>query len=281
MTLLCGIYGYEITKPIEIGDIKIIPRSTSYFEVTEWARNLDTYHLTAVVQMELFSHERLLDLEAVLSFIEHLDVIVTRPIDLESSGNLFDQFPIRLNGHVRYNGGGSVILGDAFSTNSRLDFIKAATTKLDDKDFCELTKFRSAFFKCVEVFRSPKSFLDVRYYLLFSGIESFARGTLGDSTPNASTPISKLLQSYGFDIQIENPACLPRAVSTYTHLRNALFHNSELEKEVNMNGRLVLLKLADYYSYFKLLVPLVMMKAVNFDDNHIHWDSWIDRQPFK
>jgi hypothetical protein len=106
MTLLCGIYGYEITKPIEIGDIKIIPRSTSYSEVTEWARNIDTYHLTAVAQMELFSHEKLLDLEAVLSFIEHLDVIVTRPIDLESSGNLFDQFPIRLNGHVRYNGGG-------------------------------------------------------------------------------------------------------------------------------------------------------------------------------
>ena len=37
MTLRCGIYGYEITKPIEIGDIKIILRGTRYSEVTEWA----------------------------------------------------------------------------------------------------------------------------------------------------------------------------------------------------------------------------------------------------
>ena len=223
----------------------------------------------------------LLDLEAVLSFIEHLDVIVTRPIELASSLNLFGQFPIQFNGHVRNNGGGNIIIGDAFSTSSRYDFIKAATTKLADKAFCELTKFKSSFFKCLEVFRSPKSFLDVSYYLLFSGLESFARGILGDTQSDASTPIFKLLQSYGFNIKIDNPARLPRAISTYTHLRNALFHNSELEKEVNINGSLVLLKLVDYYRYFKMLVPLVMMKAVNFDDNHINWDSWFDRQPFK
>lgn len=281
MTFISGIYGYEITKPIELGDIKIIPRSPDYSQVTKWARNLDTYHLTAVVQMELFSHERLLDLEAVLSFIEHLDVIVTKPIELERGGTLFDQFPIQLNGHVRHNGGGNIIMADAFSINSRSDFIKAATAKLEDKAFCEKTKFRSAFFKSVEVFRSVNNFLDVSYYLLFSGLESFARGILGDTESGTAIPISELLQSYGFNIRIENPTCLPRAVSTYTHLRNALFHNSELEKEVNINGRLVLLKLVDYYTYFKLLVPLVMMKAVNFDDNHINWDSWIDRQPFK
>ena len=281
MPFISGIYGYEITKPIEIDDMIIFPRSAHYSEVTEWARDLDTYNLTGVVRIEKFSQKRLLDLEAVLSFIEHLDVIVTRPFELRSNGDLFNQFPIKLNGHVRYNGGGCVILSDAFSKNSRQDFIMAAMTKLGDESFCVQTKFRTTFFKCVEVFRSPKSFLDVRYYLLFSGIESFARSTLGDNQPNASIPISKLLQSYGFNIQIENPSCLSRAVSTYTHLRNALFHNSELQKEVNINGTLVTLRLAEYYSHFQMLAPLVMMKGVNFDDDHINWDSWIDRQPFK
>jgi hypothetical protein len=101
------------------------------------------------------------------------------------------------------------------------------------------------------------------------------------SNQNSSEPICKLLVGYGFDVQIERPSDLQRAVSTYTHLRNTLFHNSEFTANINVNGTVVELKLFDYLFNISQLVALVVLKAIDFDDNHINWNSWIDRQPFK
>ena len=68
-------------------------------------------------------------------------------------------------------------------------------------------------------------------------------------------------------IKIEKPDSLARAVSTYTHLRNALFHNSALSKVINLNGKNTELKLIDFFYNIEQLVTLTIMKAVNFDDN--------------
>ena len=82
-------------------------------------------------------------------------------------------------------------------------------------------------------------------------------------------------------VRIENPNNLKKAVSTYTHLRNALFHNSQFTTTINVNGAETELKLFDYLFNISQLVVLVIMKAVEFDDGHINWNSWIDRQAFK
>jgi uncharacterized protein (DUF2344 family) len=113
-------------------------------------------------------------------------------------------------------------------------------------------------------------------------LEAYARSVLEDrESKNSSEPICKLLTNYGFDVKIENPSDLKRAVSSYTHLRNALFHNSETTAQVNMNGKNVELDIVDYLFNISQLVALVIFKAVCFDDGHINWNSWIDRQPFK
>ncbi|MFD2270572.1 hypothetical protein ACFS07_04035 [Undibacterium arcticum] len=74
---------------------------------------------------------------------------------------------------------------------------------------------------------------------------------------------------------------LHRSISTYTRLRNALFHNSEFVVKVLVGGQQIELRLFDYLFNFSQLVSLVVLKAVDFDDGHINWNSWIDRQPFK
>lgn len=94
-------------------------------------------------------------------------------------------------------------------------------------------------------------------------------------------PISKFLKSLGFNVKQHAPNDLTRSISTYTNLRNALFHNSQTKIEIDYNGEKVELDLNDYFSYFKRLVPLVIIKYIGFDDEHIRWESWIDRQPFK
>ena len=70
-------------------------------------------------------------------------------------------------------------------------------------------------------------------------------------------------------------------MSTYMHLRNALFHDGAREKVVNVNGATVTLEMARYLFNFEQLVALAILKAIKFDDGHIDWDSWIDRMPFK
>jgi hypothetical protein len=283
MTYLCGIYGYQITKKIEIEGFKIVPLTEDLGKAKLLARDEHSYNLTAILEGdELLSDNFLFNLEAVLSFIEHIDVLITSPIE-STSENLFSQFNQKI-AHHRKNGSGAVIGEDTVFGNSREIFIQKAMNKLQDTLFCERTKFNTLFFKCVEAFRST-SFQEVQYFLLFSGLESFAREIASDESirgnKNASVPICELLRSHDFDVACDRPQDLKRAVSSYTHIRNALFHNSEFEIKVKINSKEEIFALRDYFLNFKLLVPLVILKIVDFDDGHINWNSWIDWQPFK
>jgi len=101
------------------------------------------------------------------------------------------------------------------------------------------------------------------------------------NSSQAAEPISKLLKKYGFNVEINRPNDLVRAVSTYAMLRNALFHRGAFIADTNINGIFVKLSLLDYLFNFTRLTNLVVLKAIEFDDGHINWDSWVDRQPFQ
>lgn len=281
MTEYCGIYGFEITRPIIGSGFRIEPRTTDWQQSQRWAREDIAYHLTAVVSGPSVKDDFLFDLEAVLSFVEHLDVIVTSPRSIDAE-DAFCAFEPIITAHRRSSGGGAALPSDNFFHRARGDFVVACLGKLADEEFCSDTQFRALFFKKVEAFRQRRPFLEVSYFLLYSGLESYARAVLNDRmTRNSSVPICRLLQRLGFDVTEERPSDLPRAISTYTHLRNALFHNSELNARINLNGTIVEIKLTDYFFHLLQLATLVIFKAVEFDDGHINWNSWIDRQPFK
>lgn len=57
----------------------------------------------------------------------------------------------------------------------------ACLVKLSDEDFAQ-PQFRALFFKKVETFRQRRPFLEVSYFLLYSGLESYARAVLNDRT---------------------------------------------------------------------------------------------------
>lgn len=281
VTVLCGIYGYQITRPIDLPGLRIEPRTRDYKQAKQWARDSNTYQLTAVLKGASISDSLLFNLEAVLSFVERLDVLISSPIEL-TEADPFAQLPPSITTHQRNSGGGAVIGEDTFFHSSRSMFISKALDRLLDKAFCEQTQFNVLFFKYVETFRQRRPFIEVTYFLLYSALESYARSVTNDrSSRNSSVPVCSVLTGHGFDVQIERPHDLKRAVSTYTHLRNALFHNNEFTAIVNVNGTLVELRLFDYLFNISQLVALVVLKAIDFDDGHINWNSWIDQQPFK
>lgn len=281
MNVVCGIYGYQITRPIDLPGLMIEPHTSDHQQAEGWARDPDSYQLTAVLKGASITDDLLFNLEAILSFIEHLDVLITSPEELIND-DPFVQFSPSINMHRLNNGGGRVIGVDTFFPTSRSQFISNALERLQDKQFCEATQFNVLFFKCVETIRQHRPFVDVSYFFLFSGLESYARSVTNIRTPKStSEAICKLLTSYGFDIQCDKPDDLLRAVSTYTHLRNALFHNSSVTTTVNINGKNVELKLFDYMPHFSQLVALVILKAVEFDDGDINWNSWVSMQRYK
>jgi hypothetical protein len=281
VTQYCGIYGYEITRPIDGPGFRIEPRTSNHLQASQWARDLNAYQLTAVIAGPSMTDDLLFDMEAILSFVEHLDVIITSPRTVED-GDVFAEFEPTISTHRRSNGGGAALPSDCFFRDARADFVRACMVKLSDKRFCESTQFRELFFKKAETFRQRRPFLEVTYFLLYSGLETYARAVLNDrDTRNSSEPICKLLNRLGFDVSVERPSDLRRAVSTYTHLRNSLFHNSRFETRINVNGVQVEIRIVDYLFPLLQLVTLVVLKAVEFDDGHINWNSWIDRQPFK
>ena len=283
MRLLAAIYGYEITRPICINGLSIKPISEDPEVANRLARDLNAYRLTATVTGEALPEDLRLNLEGVLSFIEHLDVIMFPAWQFTEDGEPdVSHLPTTLGMQRRNSGGGTVVGRDVLFSTSREKFISLAVKKLNDNFFCDSTKFKSLFFKCIETFRQRSPFLEITYFLLYSGLESFARATQNDNTSrNSSTPIFNLLMSYGFDVHLENPTDLPRAISTYTHIRNALFHNGEFQKIVRLNESQVELKAVDYLFNLSMLVSLTILKVVGFDDGHINWDAWIDRQLFK
>lgn len=285
MTQIAAIYGFEFTREFTVAGLRFLPVEPGHQAAKELARDLNSYQLTGIISGERIDREAIYELAGVLSFIEHLDVIILGPVsgsenDTDPAG-LFDR---KIATHKRHNGGGAVIGRDAFSAwkESRQKFIELALSRLRDQEFCEQTRFRSLMFKCVETFRQRQPFLEITYFLLISGLEAFCRACQNDyQSKNAAVPITRQLQSYGFNVFQDNPSELSRSVSTYLHIRNALFHQGDFAATVNINNGMVELNCSKHLFNLSMLCSLTVMKAVGFDDGHTNWDCWIDRQLHK
>ena len=110
MAVVCGVYGYQITRSFEVFDLTIEPRTTQYQQAKEWALDSDCYNLTAVIKADSASDDLLFNLAGLLSFIEHLDVLLAGPVPA-TGADPFQQFPERV-ATKRHRGGGAIIGDD-------------------------------------------------------------------------------------------------------------------------------------------------------------------------
>jgi hypothetical protein len=281
MPQVAALYGFEFTTPFSAGGLEFRPLHGKVSTAKALARDVSKYNLTGTVSAPKLSREQLFRLEAVLSFIEHLEVTVSEPLnDAAATGNPEDFFEMHVFTPYRHNGGGAVLGSDAFGAwrDSRSTFIELALKHLADAEYCQRTRFNSLLFKSVETFRQRRPFLEISWFLLISGLEAFSRGTLADYTSSAAVPITSVLKNFGFSVYQDSPANLPRSVSTYLHIRNALFHQGDYSATVKMNDSEVTLDCQQYFFNLQMLTSLTVMKAIGFDDGHTNWDCWIDRQ---
>lgn len=281
MPLISAIYGFQITKAFTVCGLQFLPAIQTLPEAGSAARDQTQYNLTAVVMAESFPGDVLFRLEAVLSFIEHLDVVITEPQQL-THGDPLNQFDKTLRLSRRNSGGGAIIGNDTFFPASRPRFIELALTRLADTAHCEATGYRTLFFKVTEAFRQRRPLIEVSYFLMFSGLETYVRKTLNDfDSRDVAQLLARRLRAMGFNIYNFSQSQAERSTDTYARLRNALFHNSAFEATRNSAGTTTTYQLTNFFGQFSILMSLLVVKATDFDDGHLNWDAWIDRQLLK
>jgi len=281
-----GIYGYEITRAIQVGPFLLYPRASSSTEAQTLAADGQRFNLTAIGEIiGTYDPQALFDLSGAFTFCQQQWVEVTRPVEKPGDttpdqmlGEIAPQLDLP---HERPTVG-PLLMRDSFSENSRRDFLDICLRKLSDSAFEAMTGFRGAFFRSVESWRLPRPFLDVTYYMDFSALEILARTSASDfSSRSIAEMAAPFLQKHGFDIQQDNLRSRERGVQTYAHLRNALFHKGTFVKTFPENGEMITLNLSIYESYLRRLVPDVLLRVLGYDDDHINWSRWLDRQPFQ
>lgn len=281
MPLICAIYGFQITNAFTVCGLQFVPAIQTLREAALAARDKTQYNLTAVVIADSFPGDVLFRLEAVLSFIEHLDVLITEPQQL-THGDPLNQFDKTLRLSRRNSGGGAIIGNDSVFPSSRPKFIELALIRLADAAHCEATGYRTLFFKVTETFRQRRPFVEVSYFLMFSGLETYVRKTLNDfHSRDVAKLLAQRLRAMGFNVDNFNQSQPERSTDTYARLRNALFHNSAFDATKNNGGITTTYQLNDFFGQFSILMSLVVVKATDFDDGHLNWDAWIDRQLLK
>lgn len=279
------IYGYEFTRPFEAAGLTFTPVEHHHPTAHRLARDLSRHHLMGTVSGATLDREDCFKLSAVLSFIEHLDVVVGDPLDDADADTLkFPErhFPLALSAKPRHNGGGAVIASDVVFRESRPQFIGLMLAAVNDTSPQPGKGRALLLYKSAETFRQRQPFMEITYFLLVSALESYCRHVENDFTSrNAAEPMVRALRKLGFDVEQDNPARPRRSITNYLHLRNALFHRGRFEHAVNVNGSTIVLKCADYLFQLSMLVSLTLLKAVGFDDQHTNWDAWIDRHLLK
>ncbi len=268
---------------IQLPQLSIHPVETGYTEARDLATDTDRFNLTGVVELNAADADLLFDLTAALTFCQQQWVILANGIEREPGqalAQLIGGYPSRLDVPFSRPTQGAQVMSDSFEPASRRMFLEQCLARLSDHQFDHDTQFRSAFFRCVESWRLLQPFVDLTYYLDFGALEILARTAQQDFRAQVAPPITAFLQGLGFGVSQDNPGDRVRAVQTYVHLRNALFHNGRFEKTFNENGNDVTIQLNDYEGYLRRLVPDVLLKVMGFDDSHINWERWLDRQPF-
>lgn len=281
MTEFYVVYGYEIITKYNLPDMKLHPTYDDFSTLKKELQSTVDAPATAIIETNNIDRKSLWHLEMILSFIDGRTVKICGPLDVKGINDAVSQCKGERLEYDRPAGGGKIILSDSFSSSSRPTFIELAVNSLSDETSLTHSEFGQLFHKAVLCFAGGCSvYIDVQFYLLFSGLEALARKSTNNFVSSQTgKAISDFISGHGFDFEQQRDDDLYRGSLTYTSLRNACFHNGVLEAAYKPTAQV--LKLTHYKAQFERLVGLLILKQIGFDDGHINWNSWLDRMPFK
>lgn len=296
-----GIYGFDFSTRSQVRDLELIPLYT-YPECQDRGHDERQFLLTGYGRLPLDTEmrhvtsytETIRRLTDGMTFCQQQYVLLTRLIRV-SAGDTIDamiqsqRLATRLLTLQSRHTSGAAIGSDTFFPQSRIDFLERFLNHLDQSSGLtyELTDeitdptakgtaertlaLTAALYRQIEIWRLSAPYVELEHFLAFSGLEILGRayGPYPDNH-NAAVPISGLLRSKGFSVtqSLAEEWCLAR---------NGAFHRGKLKSTHKESGKTACVI---EQAYLTTLLADLSLKLLGFDDGHINWERWQDRQPF-
>ena len=274
------LFGFEVTKKIELENAVIHPVFSEPGELRDHITSKYDAPCTAIIETEDWDRHLLFWLETACTVADRRASKISDPVLASSIEEALSKVREDRWEYDRPNGPGKLIIGDNFSPASRREFLRLALNAVYDTNSETQTEFSQLLHKLALCYvGGAAEFVEVKYYLLFSGLEALARKAENYVGNNTAEPMTSFIVSHGFDFAQQRDKDLFRGALTYTSLRNACFHNGELAAPYKPTDQR--LRLSKYARPFEMLVGLLVLKHIGFDDSRTNWNSWLDRMPFK
>jgi hypothetical protein len=274
-----GVFGYGFTRPFSVPGIVVTPFYTSKNQIELVHYNDEKiFRLTGYGAFESDSkalaefQTKASLLADILTFCEQQWVITSGFVEVPS-GEAVGTFALLKKERAieweqsRQRSGSTILPQDWWSATSRetvtlnlLDRLQAADAAADF--------FRKGFYRCIEVQKLTRPYIDIVHYLQFSALELLARGHLQTKEKNSGKVISEFLNTLGFVTK-------QRDWEGWMQYRNALFHQGNLEG--SFDGTPVHLR---DLPQLDALLPDVLLKLIDCQDPWINWNRWKDRMAF-
>lgn len=308
-----AIYGFYFTREFSFNNLYFTPnkRNVSFWEGVNISKDKYQYNLTGYIDTpELEVDKFIFVMQAVLTFVQQQDVsikLVTNknPIDFFSS-----DFERRGTGapFAMYCDLQEEIVGKLYiklNDNNDLCNQKDNNSVFGNLHNCE---FRSLVYKVIEPLHMRRNFIEMSYFLYFSGLEAFCKQYLKSYYPeinivkDASKNIAQMLEKLEINyIQVDTSDMnynlrnhdikkedfLKLSLSTYSNLRNSLFHENlfvaETESSIirDSNGKYLKedVLITNYVYNLHRLCNVVIIKYIGVENSRFDSSKWYTRFP--
>lgn len=303
-----AIYGLFFTKAFSFNDFQFTPLESKlkFLERKKLISDRRYYNLSGFIDTpDINPNEFIFVMQAVLTFVQQQDVIIKDVFE--------DEIPTEYLSEFERTGSAAPF---AFYSDLQEEIIEKLYLKLIDKnDLCNQKldnsvfnsfhncEFSSLVYKVTEPFHMRKKFIELTYYLYFSGLEAFCKQYLKSYYPEikivkeTSKNLAEMLEKLGINyIHIDSKdyiynlrskingkeKFLKLSLSTYSNLRNKLFHQNLFVAEVPCpmatNGK-ELVQITDYEYSLLRLCNVVILKYIGINNPILDCSKWYTRFP--
>ena len=307
-----AIYGFYFDRPFSFNDIHFTPIEIHlpFWEKVNRIKAQYNYNLSGFIDTpEIESENFIFSMQAVLTFVQQQDVIIKKVTSEKVDNSYISDF------QRRGNAAPFVMVPDLYE-----EIVKKLYSKLiDDADLCNQKgsdsvfsnsnncEFKSLVYKVTEPFHMRRNFIEITYFLYFSGLEAFCKQYLKSYFPEfysetAHKAIGCTLEQMKINYvnvfmfpsqynvkneQLTENDFIKLSITTYSRLRNSLFHSNKFVAEVENDPIEISknkypmqeVKITDFDYNLLRLCNAVILKYIDIENPRLDCSKWYTRFP--
>ncbi len=307
-----AIYGFYFDREFSFDGIKFTPvEELSYQERKKIASDRNRHNLTGYIETQVSDSELFIfSMQAVLTFVQQQDVIIVSINETKLSSFYKYDFERTTHGAASY-----ALYPDLLEEIVQKLYLKL----IDNTDPCNQKdgdnvfgkehncEFSSLVYKITEPFHMRKPFIEMVFFLYFSGLEAFCKqylksyeaslyseqapDAIGNTLEKLGIPYINIYKNNGnynfINENISEDQFLILSITTYSNLRNSLFHSNKFVADTQISAKKISKKeypmkevqITEYDGYLFRLCNAVVLKYIGITNTNLDCSKWHTRFP--